>query len=290
MKKTINVLLPYLQLIRYRNCLMAAIGTLIGVFIAYNILPTTSITYSAEILIIKALLAFVSVFFITGAGNSINDYFDVDIDAINRPSRPIPAGKVTEQNALYFSTALFIAGMVAAFSVNYICAVIAGINVLVLIYYARSLKRKALVGNISIGYLTGSIFLFGGSVFGMEGLMMLSILFLLAALATMAREIVKDIEDIEGDRLSGASTLPIKIGVKRSVYTASFIVAVALVASPLPYIISILGTGYLYAVAIADLLFILAIIEVGLRDNAARSSRLFKAGMVFALIAFIAGA
>lgn len=269
---------------------MAAIGTLIGVFIAYNILPTTSITYSAEILIIKALLAFVSVFFITGAGNSINDYFDVDIDAINRPSRPIPAGKVTEQNALYFSTALFIAGMVAAFSVNYICAVIAGINVLVLIYYARSLKRKALVGNISIGYLTGSIFLFGGSVFGMEGLMMLSILFLLAALATMAREIVKDIEDIEGDRLSGASTLPIKIGVKRSVYTASFIVAVALVASPLPYIISILGTGYLYAVAIADLLFILAIIEVGLRDNAARSSRLFKAGMVFALIAFIAGA
>ena len=64
---------------------------------------------------------------------------------------------------------------------------------------------------------------------------MLFVLFLLAALAITAREIVKDIEDIEGDKVEGADTLPIRVGAKKAGYLAVFIGLLAVLLSPLPY-------------------------------------------------------
>ncbi|WP_292487897.1 geranylgeranylglycerol-phosphate geranylgeranyltransferase [Methanohalobium sp.] len=276
----------YIQLIRYGNCAMAAIAAVIGVFIAFNILNPAFLGYS---FVYRTLSVFFVVFFVTGAGNAINDYFDYEIDAVNKPSRPIPSGRIGLSKAFYFSLTLFIIGVVIAFTLNWITGIIALFNSLVLIYYAKSLKRKAFSGNLSIGYLTGSTFLFGGAVYGISGLYALMILFILATLATTSREIVKDIEDIKGDEKEKASTLPIQIGVKKSAYIASFIGLIAIVSSPLPYILSLLGINYLYIVALADIFFIVAIVEIVFYKNASMSSKLFKIAMMFALISFIAG-
>lgn len=279
----------YIQLMRFANCSMAAFAAVVGVFIAARILGHP-ITLSAEPGIIDAFLVIPVVLLVTGAGNAINDYFDVDIDRVNKPSRPIPSGRISATNALYFSIFLFVIAALIAFFINIICGVIALINSLILIYYAKTLKRTPLVGNLSIGYLTGSTFLFGGAVFGLEGILSLSILFLLATLATTAREIVKDIEDVDGDTLDGARTLPILIGTRRSAYIAASIGIVGMVASPIPYMQSMLDVEYLYVVAVADIFFLVAIHAIIVRNNATRSSKLFKAAMFFALIAFIVGA
>ncbi len=274
----------YIQLIRFGNCLMGAFAAIISVFIAYNMLNLT-----VTIPFFETLSIFLIVFLITGAGNTINDYFDVGIDAVNKPLRPIPSGQIGLSQALYFSLILFAAGISLGFLINTICGLIALFNSLLLIYYARTLKRTVLFGNLTVGYLTGSTFLFGGALFGIAGLKTLSVLFLLATFATIAREIVKDIEDIEGDKKDGANTLPIKIGAKSSAYVAASVGFLAVLASPIPYMQSILSPTYLYVVGIADVLFAIAVFEIIVRSNAARSSKLFKIAMMFALLSFAAG-
>jgi geranylgeranylglycerol-phosphate geranylgeranyltransferase len=276
---------------RYKNCFMAGFASIIGTLIAFNILTSNAFISQNpdKFPFFYTGLVFLAVFLISGAGNAINDYFDIRIDSINRPKRPIPSGRIKLKEALYFSYILFALGTLMAFSINPICGLIALFNSLLLILYAKNLKSTPLLGNLSIGYLTGSSFLFGASVLGFEGLKALFILFLLAALAITAREIVKDIEDMEGDKKEGADTLPLRIGEKKASYFAVFIGFLAVLLSPLPYFMSILGLSYLYFVLLADLGFLAAIYQLMARNNPTKSSKMFKIAMFLALVAFIAG-
>jgi len=242
----------------------------------------------AEIPALGAALLFSSVFLITGAGNTINDYFDADIDAINKPTRPIPSGRVSRNAALYLSLLLFGLGIVLAYTINNTCFAIALVNSLMLIVYASNLKRTALAGNISVGYLTGSTFLYGGALFGIPGLVRMSGLFALAMLATIAREIAKDIEDIDGDSAMGLDTLPIRIGSRRAGYAASAFGVIAVLLSPVPYLSLGFSVWYLAVVMFADLCFLIAILRLE-KGDAAGSSRLFKRAMMVALAAFVVG-
>ena len=280
----------YLELLRYKNCLMAGLAAVIGTVISFNILTSnTSGAYQGNFPFFDSGLVFLVVFMVSGAGNAINDYFDVRIDSINRPERPIPSGRIKLKEAFYFSYSLFALGTLLAFLINPVCGIIALFNSLLLIFYAKTLKGTPLLGNLSIGYLTGSTFLFGASVFGFGGLKALSVLFLLAALAITAREIVKDIEDMEGDRKEGADTLPLRIGARKAGYLAGFIGLLAVILSPVPYFMGLFGPHYLYLVFLADLGFFAGIYQILIRDNPTKSSKMFKIAMFFALIAFIAG-
>jgi geranylgeranylglycerol-phosphate geranylgeranyltransferase len=281
----------YLELMRYKNCLMAGFAAVIGTLIAFNILASDahSLYPPGNFPVSDAGLVFLVVFLVSGAGNAVNDYFDIKIDSINRPERPIPSGRVKLKEAFYFSYLLFALGTALAFSINPVCGSIALFNSLLLIFYAKTLKGTPLLGNLSIGYLTGSTFLFGASVFGFEGLKTLFVLFVLSALAITAREIVKDIEDMEGDKTEGADTLPLRIGARKASYLAVLIGFLALFLSPLPYLMSVLGLRYLYLVLLADLGFLAAIHQILVRNNPAKSSKMFKIAMFFALLAFIAG-
>ena len=165
---------------------------------------------------------------------------------------------------------------------------IAAFNSLLLYFYASSLKRKVFVGNLSVAYLSGSTFLFGGAAFGEKGIEVTLVLFSLSMLATLAREIVKAIEDIDGDRKEGAETLPIRIGEKSSAFVACTSGLLAVILSPLPYIMDLFNESYLYVVGIADALFVYAVVLI-LKKNPSTSSKFFKIAMFFALLAFVAG-
>ena len=271
----------FLDLLRYKNCAMAGLAAVIGAAIAYRAEPGD---------LLWMFPVFVTVFFITGAGNAINDYFDAGIDAINRPSRPIPSGRVTKEFAFRASIFLFAIGIFTSYFIGTtpIPFLIAVFNSLLLYFYACSLKRKAFVGNLSVSYLTGSTFLFGGAAYGGKGIEVTLVLFFLSMLATLAREIVKAIEDMEGDRKDCASTLPIKIGEEASAYIASAFGMLAVILSPLPYFMQLFNEYYLIAVGIADLIFLYAVLLI-LQKKPSASSKFFKIAMFLALIAFISG-
>ncbi len=261
------------EILRPFNCMMAAAAAIIGLAIAGGLEPGAT------------ALIFLAVFLITGAGNTINDYYDREIDAINRPKRPIPSGRILPGSAFNYSLALFAAGCILAGLVNQICLAVAAFNSALLFFYARNLKATPLFGNITVAFLTGSTFLFGGAAAGAAGLFANQIPFGLSFLASMSREIAKDIEDVEGDRLGGARTLPILAGENLS---AALAAAFGLAAAALSFLAPF-GRAYLVVVAVADLFFLLSVLRIA-RGDAAGSQKAIKKGMAVALVAFLAAA
>ncbi|MEM5871634.1 MAG: UbiA family prenyltransferase [Candidatus Aenigmatarchaeota archaeon] len=293
-----------LKMTRPVNGLMTIIGVLIGVLLTAGISGIKTIHF---------LFAVIAVFLINSAGNVFNDYIDVEADKINKPTRPIPAGKVKRNTAFAFSIILFILGNIFAFMINGLCALIAFINSILLIFYSTHLQHKILIGNLTIAYLVGSVFLFGGSVFlDFEKIWSILILSFLAMSATLAREIVKDLEDIEGDKKSFLKKLTSKIitpiaerfeitteGVKlRYSERVMIILAVAciflaVIFSIFPYYYRIMSINYLFVILLSDLIFIssaISLVREPKREKGyGRISRRLKLAMFIALIAFIVG-
>lgn len=202
-------------------------------------------------LIPEVLLAAAAALLITGAGNTINDACDAAIDAINRPDRPIPSGEMSMNAAYAYAALLFIVGLSAAFFTNPLCLAIAIINSILLILYAKVLKGTILYGNIAVAYLSGSIFLFGGALAGIDGLIITLPLAGITLFGTLAREILKDAEDRDGDAAGGATTLPMAIGISRSGTIAFGSAVVAVIVSFIPVLWW--GLPYLVGIAVVDI-------------------------------------
>jgi geranylgeranylglycerol-phosphate geranylgeranyltransferase len=154
----------------------------------------------------------------------------------------------------------------------------------VLFFYRRNLKSSVFVANVAVSYLTASTFVYGALV--LQNPVITVFLALLAFLANVGREIAGDIEDMVGDKKAGMRTFALKVGKKRAwLYGRVYIIS-AVLLSPVPYLVGLLGIAYLIPVLIADALFILSIAT----GNARRNQKLTKYAIFVGLIAFLLGA
>lgn len=265
-----------LELTRPVNSVAAGVLTFIGAFVAGGI-------GDAPLMVAAAVGATV---FATAAGMAINDYFDREIDRINQPDRAIPRGAVSPRGALAFSVVLFALAVVLALLLPRLAIAIAVINLLALVAYTKLFKGLPGVGNAVVAYLGGSTFLFGAAAVG-GNLETAFVLFLLAALSTLTREIIKDVEDVEGDREEGLNTLPIAIGERRALLVGTALLVVAVLASPVPFVLGDFGIAYLVVVVPANLTMLYAAYE-GFEDPTASQEHL-KYGMFLAALSFIVG-
>jgi len=237
----------------------------------------------------ESLLLFFIVALITAAGNVINDFFDAEIDAINRPDRPIPSGSVSRGAARGFAITLFLAGILVSFFTNPLCVGIAIFNVVLLIAYAAKLKSTPFIGNIVVAYLSASIFLFGGALNGFDGLVLIIPIAAITFFAMVSRELLKDAEDVEGDRAGGADTLPLRIGIKKTSELALITAILAVAASFIPYFWW--GIWYLGGIIVVDIIIIIAALRaLGCETpgcvKASNASDFLKAGMFASLVVF----
>jgi geranylgeranylglycerol-phosphate geranylgeranyltransferase len=237
----------------------------------------------------ESLLLFFIVALITAAGNVINDFFDAEIDAINRPDRPIPSGAVSKGSARGFAVTLFLAGILVSFFTNFLCIGITIFNALLLIAYAAKLKTTPLIGNIVVAYLSASIFLFGGALNGLDGLVRIIPIAAITFFAMLSRELLKDAEDVEGDRAGGADTVPIRIGIKKTTEFALITTVLAVLVSFIPYLWW--GAWYLGGIIAVDIIIIIAALrglncETPACVKASMASSLLKAGMFASLVVF----
>ncbi|GAA0220924.1 geranylgeranylglycerol-phosphate geranylgeranyltransferase [Halobaculum roseum] len=265
----------YLELARVGNAVAAGVLTFVGSFVAGGLDSPWAVT-----------LAVVATAAATGAGNAVNDYFDRDIDAVNRPDRPIPSGRVSARAAATFAAALFLIATAAALSLPTLALAIAVVNLLALLAYTQLFKGLPAVGNLVVAYLTGSTFLFGAAAVGPIAAPTPT-LFGLAATATFAREVVKDVEDVAGDREEGLRTLPIVAGERRALALATVAMAAATLASAVPYVDGTFGLAYLAVVLPADAAM-LGATAWGFRDPGT-AQRWIKRGTFLAAAAFVAG-
>ncbi len=282
---------PYLRLVRPLNVFMAAAGVAVGGVVAVRLegLAAPMAGTSNVPLAVALAWAAASAALFTAAGNVLNDYFDRETDKVNHPERPIPSGLVTPTEARRFAVTLFVVSAAALGGAgSLLLGVLWVLNLAAMVAYERSYKGRGLGGNLLIAYLVGSLFLFGGvattSAVVSDAVLRVAVLASLAAVATLGREIVKDIEDVAGD--VDRVTLPMRIGVGPAASVAAAFFGAAVVLSAVPWIANVLGLGYLL-VAASDGIFIYAA-AVSLRRPAA-SERAAKYAMLAALLAFLLG-
>ena len=276
---------PYLEIIRPGNVVMALIAVILIAIIDFK-------------LTIPLVLALLAVFFAMSGGNVINDYFDYEIDTINRPERPIPSGRVSRKSALNYSYFLFASAIIVGFLIffmtnNFIPCGIVLFAVIILYLYAYVFKSTPLIGNIIVGVLTGLCFIFGGYTLDNSRIIYISYyLAFFAFIMTTAREITKDIEDVEGDKKEGANTFPIKFGKKIAAALAFILIIIDSVLCPLLYFDHIFNLTYLFIVAVAVIIFIysaILLIKNQNSENCRKVSKYLKIGMLIAFVAFALG-
>ncbi|MXR41004.1 geranylgeranylglycerol-phosphate geranylgeranyltransferase [Halobaculum sp. WSA2] len=265
----------FLELARVGNAVAAGALTFVGSFVAGGLGTPWAVAFA----VIATAAA-------TGAGNAVNDYFDRDIDAVNRPNRPIPSGRVSARAAAGFAATLFAVATAAALSLPPLALAIAVVNLLALLAYTQLFKGLPVVGNVVVAYLTGSTFLFGAAAVGPIAPPTWT-LFGLAATATFAREVVKDVEDVAGDREEGLRTLPIVVGEGPALALATVAMAAAALGSVVPYVDGTFGPAYLAVVVPADATMFGAT-AWGFRDPST-AQRWIKRGTFLAAAAFVAG-
>lgn len=178
-------------------------------------------------------LLILSTLCIAAAGNIINDIYDVETDLVNRPSKVIIGKKISEKTAFTLFITLNVIGVLIGFYLSHLVgrsgffAIFVIISALLYVY-ASYLKQMLLLGNIVISVLVGLSILIVGVFELMPAitaqnqatqLTFFKILFdyaLFAFLINLTREIIKDLEDVDGDYKSGMNTLPITIGRDRA--------------------------------------------------------------------------
>ena len=216
-----NKFIAYLELIRiyeWRIYFAALLRMFTGAAFAFTLFLNK----------IDILLACCAIITATAAILSINDFFDGDIDKINSPQRPIPSGRVMPFEALLVSGFFFITVILFTLLINFWCFIIASMTILLSLLYPI-LKRKGIVGHLTIGAISAMGVLFGGAV--MSNISLAVILISVAIfLYFMVVNIVTSLKDIEGDRKSNARTLPVMLGPYKTVlYSAPFLLSGVLI-------------------------------------------------------------
>lgn len=276
---------PYIEILRPGNVIMAMIAIILVAIVAHSIS-------------VPIILAMLAVFFEISAGNVINDYFDYKIDLINKPERPIPSGRISLKTARNYAYGLFLGGTICGFLITYLTNnlipfIIVLIADILLYLYAYKLKSTPLIGNLTVGFMTGLCFAFGGFSIGTPQMIYTSIfLGFFAFVMTTAREITKDIEDIEGDKAESAKTFPILYGTKISAIITFILIILDCILCPLLYFQHIFNIYYLVIIAIAVILFVYsAILIIRNQDvkTAAKTSKYLKIGMLIAFVSFAIG-
>jgi len=254
---------------------MGIVGLLMGVWVA---LGTDILDSYAELLAGAAV-----VFFFIAGGNALNDYIDREIDKVGHPDRPIPSGRMTPATALKISAACFVISVAFSVFLNVYSIIIVITAVGLMLLYELKTKKAGLSGNITIGLLTAMTFLLGGQM--VDQLERTYILAMLAGLATLGREIIKDIEDMDAD--FDRNTLPKRIGKRNASVCAAVAIMAAIALSPEPFLTDKFGIGYMVMVLVADAIFIYA--SVVQFRNPRQGQKSAKYGMLVALLAFLIG-
>ncbi len=248
-------------------------------------------------------LLVLSTVMIAAAGYVINDYFDIKIDRVNKPERQIVDREIKRRVAMGAHVVInFIAVGLGAYVAihigNWKLAIVQFICAGGLWYYSTTFKQKFLAGNLLIAFFTALVPLAVGlyeipllvnkyrvlvEQFEVDFLFVFKMILafsFFAFLTTLIREILKDMEDVEGDREYGCSTLPIVWGIGRSKFAVAFLIIVTVAC--LGYIQSIMLANndsvsfwYISGAVQLPLLILLAVVLRGKEPKHFRPAQIF---------------
>jgi 4-hydroxybenzoate polyprenyltransferase len=209
----------FFRLIRLSNLLLLAVSLLAAYWLLVGNCALSPFAVAGWVMAVVCTAA---------GGYAINDCADLTIDRINKPQRPLPAGKLSVRQAVAIATALFISGLLFSLMNQWLLWLTIG-SALALIAYAQKLKCMPLIGNLTVALLSAAAF-FSLRLLCSKVDNALYELVVFAGLTHFLREQVKCLEDAEGDRLANCRTLPVALGMpaaKKVALATAFLIITA---------------------------------------------------------------
>jgi len=185
---------------------------------------------------------------ITAAINLLNAVFDIEVDKLSKPDRPLPKGQISVFSTLAVSSLLYLIGLIIAFSLGFWPFILALIGVLLSILYSVPPVRIKAVGGLSnfslaLGYTM--VCFVGGWVIFRSPLEAPWFIIFLATLQVVGANVVKDFVDYEADKEMKIETLPVKFGIKKSIALISPLFIGIYLVIPLFYLLGYLKSAFL---------------------------------------------
>jgi 4-hydroxybenzoate polyprenyltransferase len=211
-----NVITSFLRLTRVWNLVIIALSQYFTA--AMLVGPHTVKDWRLFILSLSTVL-------IAAGGYTINDYYDVKIDLVNKPERVVIGQGITRRYAILLHSVLSISGVCIGLLLGWRIAAINFASVFLLWWYSNDLKRHPFIGNVVVALMTGIAVMMVDALY-QTGNILILIYATFAFFMTLIREIIKDMEDLKGDLTFGCRTLPIVWGFRKTKFLIYAILAI----------------------------------------------------------------
>ncbi|MFT5883894.1 MAG: 4-hydroxybenzoate polyprenyltransferase [Arcticibacterium sp.] len=211
------LILQFFKLIRWENLLIIVLTQ----YMARVFLVGNGEAFELAILDENQFLITLTTLLVAAAGYIINDYFDVKIDLVNKPKEVIIGRFIKRRHAIFAHQVLNVSAAVISYTISFRVFVVNVFAMTLLWVYASVFKKKPIIGNVLVAGLTAAS-LVVMAVYYTENDLLINIYAVFAFGITLIREIIKDIEDIRGDKKFGSTTLPIIWGIRKTKYVIFF--------------------------------------------------------------------
>jgi len=257
-----------LRIMRVINCIMMGFAVFVGVIIANPV-------FVNSFLVVKILLGFYTGFMLTASAMIINDYYDREIDRVNEPSRPIPMGLITPNEALVLFFSVSIVGLIFAFFTSFLCLIVSVISWVLVVAYVTFGKRTGLFGNFLVSTCVAIPFIYGSVIVFDEIVYSVLIFAFMAFLSNTGREITKGIVDVVGDKKEKVKTIAVRYGSKSAAVISVLFYVLAVLLTPIPLVLGLVSFWFIPFIIMADVAFLVSSVVL-LRDYSRENARKVK--------------
>jgi geranylgeranylglycerol-phosphate geranylgeranyltransferase len=230
----------------------AGICVLLGEIVALGGFPSTR----------EALLGFACGFCMSGSALVSNDYFDLEVDKVNAPGRPLPSGAVSPSEAISLAATAMLIGLFASSAISVQALILSVIFGIVGILYNWRFKQAGLLGNLMVASSVAITFILGGLAVGQPFNKIVWFFSLTAFLIDLGEEIAGDAMDIEGDKQRESKSIAIIHGKDIALRIVGVVFFLVVLLSFIPYFFGWLGIIYLVIISLADLITVFSTVKL----------------------------
>lgn len=274
-----------ISIVRPVNCAMIGFAVVVGYFVS------RPASVSPEALV----LGFVTGFAICAFSMVVNDYYDIEVDRVNQPTRPLPSGAVSKSGAVGIGVAMLAVGFAAAvLLLDPVAVLIVALYAVLAWLYDFRAKKYGLAGNLIVASSLAIPFIYGGVISG--GQVLDSLLLFMAStsfLAGVGREVVKAMADVPGDQKRGVRSYASVHGMRPAAALGALFFLLAVVTSALPLLVIPVSFFYKVGVVLPDAAFVYLGYRIVTHADVKGALSVKKSalmGMLLGLIVFIGGA
>ena len=238
----------------------------------------------------ETIFGFVCGFFISGSALVSNDYFDLEVDKVNSPDRPLPSGAVSPAETILLAAVAMIIGLAASFAISIPALILSIVFGLVGVLYNWRFKQEGLLGNLMVASSVAITFILGGLTVGRPFSAIVLFFSLTAFLVDFGEEVAGDAMDIEGDKKRASKSLAIMRGKDMALRISGTVFFILVLISFIPYILGWLGITYLIIISLSDCITIFSTVKLlksKTPEEGRRYMRWIYIGALFAMLAFI---